>query len=174
MASTNFLFAIGVDEAPQSGASFLVSFLNIGERVANSSKNFLLFGVNVNNYGVAVILVMVSQLKNLETEVYTMNIEGKGYFVEFKVNLLPNNMKMLPYLGERFKNAANIFTTFPSVNTRITKIIFPKNLVYKVILVRKHLYEKKWLVLLKVLLKKIICAGKYKGMHVSSKSDIIY
>lgn len=122
---------------------------------------------------------MVSQLKNLETEVYTMNFEGilrisLWYFVEFKFNLLPNNMKMLPYLGERFKNAANIFATFPSVNTRITKIIFPKNLVYKVILVRKHLYEKKWLVLLKGLLKKIICTGKYKGMHVSSKSDIIY
>lgn len=122
---------------------------------------------------------MVSQLKNLETEVYTMNFEGilrisLWYFVEFKVNLLPNNMKMLPYLGERFKNAANIFTTFPSVNTRITKIIFPKNLVYKVILVRKHLYEKKWLVLLKGLLKKIICTGKYKVMHVSSKSNIIY
>ena len=76
MASTNFLFAIGVDEAPQSGTSFSVSFLNIGERVTSSSKNFLLFGVNVNNYGVAVILFMVSQLKNLETEVYTMNFEG--------------------------------------------------------------------------------------------------
>ena len=86
-----------------------MSFLNIGERVTN----FLLFGVNVNNYGVAVILVMVSQLKNLETEVYTMNIEGKGYFVEFKVNLLPNNMKMLPYLRKDSKMLQIFLQRFP-------------------------------------------------------------
>ena len=35
-----FLVAIGGDEAPQSGTSFLMPFLNIGKRVASSSEKF--------------------------------------------------------------------------------------------------------------------------------------
>ena len=86
-----FLIAIGGDEAPQCGTSFLVSFLNIGKRVASSSENFLLFGANVKENGVVVrryISFMLSQLKPLENEVYTVNVQGKEYFIEFKVELL--------------------------------------------------------------------------------------
>ena len=114
-----FLIAIGGDEAPQSGTSFLVSFLNIGKRVASSSENFLLFGANVKENGVVVrryISFMLSQLKTLENEVYTVNVQGKEYFIEFKVELLPNDMKMLAFLGGELTNAAYFFTTFANVN----------------------------------------------------------
>ena len=64
---TFFLIAIGSDEAPQSGTSFLVSFLNIGKQVASSSENFLLFGAYyVKENGVVVrryTLFILSQLK---------------------------------------------------------------------------------------------------------------
>ena len=60
-----FLIAIGGNEAPQSGTSFLVSFLNIGKRVASSSENFLLFGANVKENSVVrrYISFMLSQLE---------------------------------------------------------------------------------------------------------------
>ena len=42
-----FLFSIGGDEAPSSGTTFLVSFINAGKRVCSSFENFLIFGGNV-------------------------------------------------------------------------------------------------------------------------------
>ena len=114
-----FLIAIGGDEAPQSGTSFLVSFLNIGKRVVSSSESVLLYGANVKENGVFVrryISFMLSQLKTLENEVYTVNVQGKEYCIEFKVELLPNDMKMLAFLRGELTNAAYFFTTFANVN----------------------------------------------------------
>ena len=96
-----------------------MTFLNIGKRVASSSENFLLFGANVKENGVVVrryISFMLSQLKTLENEVYTVNVQGKEYFIEFKVEFLPNDMKMLAFLGGELTNAAYFFTTFANVN----------------------------------------------------------
>ena len=104
-----FLIAIGGDEAPQSGTSFLVSFLNIGKVVASTSENFLLLGANVKENGVIVkryISFMLSQLKTLENEVYTVNVQANKYFTEFKVELLPKNMKMIEFLGGELTNVA--------------------------------------------------------------------
>ena len=42
---------------------------------------------------------MLSQSKTLENEVHTVNVQGKESFIEFKVELLPNDMKMLAFLG---------------------------------------------------------------------------
>ena len=42
-----FAFAIGGDEAPGAGTSYLVSFLNCGKRVASSFENFLIYGANI-------------------------------------------------------------------------------------------------------------------------------
>ena len=42
-----FLVAVGGDEAPESGTAFLISFFNVGERIACSKENYLLFAFNV-------------------------------------------------------------------------------------------------------------------------------
>ena len=42
--STLFLMCIGGDEAPGSGMAYLISFMNVGKRIASSSENFLFFG----------------------------------------------------------------------------------------------------------------------------------
>ena len=113
------IFLLASDEAPQSGTSFLVSFLNIGKRLASSSGNFLLFGANVKENGAVVrryISFMLSQLKILENKVYTVNAQGKEHFIEFKLGLLPNDMKILAFLGEESINAAYFFKTFANVN----------------------------------------------------------
>ena len=111
-----FLIAIGCDEAPQSGTSFLVSFLNIGKQ--SSSENFLLFGANIKKNGFVVrryISFMLSQLNTLENEVYTVSVQGKEYF-SITVELLPNDMKMLAFLEGELTNAAYFFTTFANMN----------------------------------------------------------
>ena len=108
-----------------------MSFLNIAKQVASSSENFLLFGANVKENGVVVrryILFMLSQLKTLENEVYTVNVQGKEYFIEFKVELLPNDMKMLAFLGGELTNTANFLQPLPMC-TGMSKMTFPRNLV---------------------------------------------
>ena len=83
-----FLIPIDGDEATQSGKSVLMLFLNIKKRVAISSENCLLFGVNIKENSVVVrrnILFMLSQLKTLKNEDYIVNVYGKECFIEFKV-----------------------------------------------------------------------------------------
>ena len=45
-----FLFAVGGDDCPfgknESACSFLLSFINVGKRVASSNDNFVIFGAN--------------------------------------------------------------------------------------------------------------------------------
>ena len=41
--SVLFLIAIGGDEAPVAGTTFLMSFLNVGKRITSSAENFLTF-----------------------------------------------------------------------------------------------------------------------------------
>ena len=53
-----FLVAFGGDGCPfgknESACSFLISFLNVGKRVASSSDNFLVFGGNVEETSLTV------------------------------------------------------------------------------------------------------------------------
>ena len=85
-----FLFSIGGDEAPASGTSFLVSFLNAGKRVCSSFDNFLIFGGNVKENGVIIqryVKKLVSDIKYLESSSFNMNVDGKSFKVEFKLEL---------------------------------------------------------------------------------------
>ena len=62
-----FLVPIGGDEAPVAGTTFLISFLNVGKRIASSLENYLLFGANVKENGIIVrryIMKLVSELKH--------------------------------------------------------------------------------------------------------------
>lgn len=57
-----FLVAFGGDGCPfgknKSACSFLVSFLNVGKRVASSADNFLTFGANCESESCAVVKIM--------------------------------------------------------------------------------------------------------------------
>ena len=50
-----FLVTIGGDEAPGSGTAFLISFLNVGKRIASSFENYLIFGGDVKEDGRVVL-----------------------------------------------------------------------------------------------------------------------
>ena len=117
--SLMFLLAVGGDEAPVTGTSFLLSFLNVGRRICSSFENYLLFGANVKENGIVVrrfILKFMSELKHLESAVFTVNVGGKQHLVEFKLKALPNDMKMLAFLAGELSNAAYYFSTFANVH----------------------------------------------------------
>ena len=46
-----FLLAVRGDEAPVTGTSFLIYFVNVGKRIASSFDNYLVFGANIKENG---------------------------------------------------------------------------------------------------------------------------
>ena len=114
-----FLFSVGGDEAPAPGTSFLVSFLNAGKRVCSSLDNFLSFGGNVKENGVIIqryVKKLVSDIKYLESSSFNINVDGKSFKVEFKLELLPNDMKMLAFLAGELTNSAYYSSTLANVH----------------------------------------------------------
>jgi len=117
--SSVFLIAIGGDEAPGSGTTFLISFLNIGCRIASSQENFLTFGANVSESGLVVrnyVKKLVSELQYLEQNIFQVNVNDHLINVEFKVESFPNDMKMLAFLAGELTNSSYYFTTFANVH----------------------------------------------------------
>ena len=115
-----FLLALGGDEAPGSGTSFLLSFLNVGQRIASSFENFLIFGGNVKESGEIVkryVLHLMWEIKELENNIYSIEKEnGECVNVEFRLKLLPNDLKMLAFLAGELTVSAFYFSTFGNVN----------------------------------------------------------
>lgn len=54
-------------------------------------------------------------MKYLESQVFTLTVANVDHFVEFKVQSLPNDMKMLAFLAGEHTNSATYFTTFANV-----------------------------------------------------------
>ena len=113
-----FVLAFGGDAAPGYGTSFLVSFLNAGRRVMSSSENFLVFGGNVDEtskISSRFIQKFMLDIKFLESNVFKLEMNDKVYNVEFRLNELPNDMKMLAFLAGELTNSAHYFLTFANV-----------------------------------------------------------
>ena len=114
-----FLFSIGGDEAPSSGTAFLVSFLNIGKRVCSSFENFLIFGGNVKENGEIIkryVAKLVVDINYLESQTFDIKVNDKNVQVKFKLEMLPNDLKMLAFLAGELNNAAFHFSTFANAN----------------------------------------------------------
>ena len=93
-----FAIAIGGNSAPGTGMSVLVSFLNIGQKIANSAEQFLLFGTDVEeNLEIVTTFIrkLVHDLEILENNIYDISVMWQIKKIEFKVTDLPNDMKML-------------------------------------------------------------------------------
>ena len=87
-----FLVAFGGDGCPfgknESACSFLISFLNVGKRVASSSDNFLVFGANIEESSIIVkryVQSVCKQIADLEGNVFEIN----GLHVNFQFQELP-------------------------------------------------------------------------------------
>ena len=113
----SFLFcvSIGGDSAPICGMSILVSFLNVGSRIASSDEQFTLFGADVSENSIIVskfIEKLVVDMKYLEKETFSIDIEGDFVQAEFAFSELPNDMKMLSFLAGELSNSSFYFSTF--------------------------------------------------------------
>ena len=119
-----FLLAFGGDGAPckeGTATSFLVSFLNVGERISSSTENFLTFGSNVKENGVVTrkyLEATLQELKEIESKTFTINVNGSNKLVEFQLAEMPNDMKMPAFLAGELSNSAFYFSSFANVNQK--------------------------------------------------------
>jgi hypothetical protein len=97
--------------------SWLVSFLNVGPRVASPNDNFLLFGANCKEtHGVVVKFAKLirDQSAAIELKTYVMcDVQ-----VKFTFDLVPSDMKFLVFLNGELSNAATYFSSFANYNER--------------------------------------------------------
>ena len=117
--SIMFGIAIGGDGAPAVGTSLLISFVNVGKRIASSSETFMIFGGDVDETSVAVrkyASILLCDLRYLESKVFEIDVGDKSVKVEFSVAELPNDMKMLAFLCGELTNSATYFSSFANVS----------------------------------------------------------
>lgn len=117
----NFLVAIGADGAPfgkcNEACSWLVSFLNVTERVSSPYDNFLICGGNCVEDHPSMIeygKLLRSQISDLEKKTFTV----KGLQVNFTFKLVPSDMKWLSKFSGELSNAATYPNPFANVNQK--------------------------------------------------------
>ena len=114
-----FKVAIGGDGAPfgkwDQSMSWLISFLNVGPRVASPNDNFLLFGANCKEDHEVVVRYTKKLTADIEViEKKTYSVMGKD--VTFSFDLLPGDMKFLAFINGELSNSAKYFSSFANVS----------------------------------------------------------
>ena len=115
----HFLVAIGADGAPfgkaNEACAWLVSFINVLERVASPYDNFLVCGANcaedhpsMLEYGKQIR----SEISSIESQEFSVN----GQLVKFQFKLVPSDMKWLSKFSGELSNAA----TYPNPFSNVT------------------------------------------------------
>ena len=114
-----FKVAIGGDGAPfgkwDQAMSWLISFLNVGPRVASPNDNFLLFGANCKEDHKVIVRFtekLASDIEAIEKKTYTV----MGKEVTFSFDLLPGDMKFLAFVNGELTNSAKYFSSFANVS----------------------------------------------------------
>lgn len=85
----------------------------------SSNENYLLFGANCVENCVPVqrfIAKLMIEIAEIEKQSFTININGTNVSVKFHVAELPNDMKMLAFLGGELSNSAKFFSSFANVS----------------------------------------------------------
>ena len=97
-------------------AAYLVSFLNLLNRVQSCNENHLLLGANCEEdhpLMKAYTLQLTKEMKEVENNVLTTK---KGYQVRFAIKLIPSDMKWASSLSGELSNAATYFSPFANVS----------------------------------------------------------
>ena len=85
-----------------------------------SNENFLLFGANCSENCLPVtrfLKSLVPRIQKVESTTYSISCESETINVKFEIAELPNDMKMLAYLGGELSNSAKYFSSFADVST---------------------------------------------------------
>ncbi|XP_028417825.1 uncharacterized protein LOC114542490 [Dendronephthya gigantea] len=114
-----FQVSIGADGAPfgkyNQATAWLVSFLNVADRVASCDENYLICGANCSEEHQS--MIEYGKLLRKEMEI----IEKKTYLIEgisisFSFELLPADMKWLAFISGELPNSATYFSSFANVS----------------------------------------------------------
>ena len=87
----------------------------MGKRFLSNEDNFLIFRANCSESCEAVekyVAKLVSDIKYLEGRVFKVN----GRDIKFEVSELPNDMKVLCFLGGELSNSAKYFSSFANIS----------------------------------------------------------
>jgi hypothetical protein len=110
----HFRVAISGDGAPfgkwDESMSWLVSFLNVGPRVASPNDKFLLFGANCKEVVVQFCTLLVKGCAEIEQRTYNIG----DVTVKFTFDLVPSDMKFLAFTNAEISNSACYFSSFAS------------------------------------------------------------
>ena len=120
--SNTFHVSLGGDGAPcgkdDSATAWLVGFLNIGQGILSSNENFLLFGANCTENCLPVtrfVAKILTDIQHIEKTIYPIVCNDTTINVKFVFSELPNDMKMLAFLGGELSNSATFFSSFADV-----------------------------------------------------------
>ena len=119
-APGTFLVAIGADGAPfgkdNEATAWLVSFLNLGNRIASCDDNFLILGANCKEDHPAMIKYATQirgEIALIESKQY--QIQGHDIAIKFKFELVPSDMKWLATFSGELSNSATYPSSFANV-----------------------------------------------------------
>lgn len=119
-APGTFLVAIGADGAPfgkdNEATAWLVSFLNLGNRISSCDDNFLILGANCKEDHPAMIKYATQirgEIALIESKQY--QIQGHDIAIKFKFELIPSDMKWLATFSGELSNSATYPSSFANV-----------------------------------------------------------
>ena len=117
----HFRVAVGADGAPfgkdDEATAWLISFLNVGERIASESENFLIAGANCPESHVAMIRYarkLVSDIAYIMLRNYSL--PDSDPVLKFTFELVPADMKWEATFCGAISNSAFYFSSFGNVN----------------------------------------------------------
>ena len=114
----SFQIALGADGAPfgkhNQATAWLVSFLNVADRIASRDENHLICGANCSEEHPSMIQYAKDIRKDIESiEKKSYSIEGEN--VKFSFELIPADMKWLAFISGELPNSATYFSSFANV-----------------------------------------------------------
>jgi ribosomal protein L35 len=122
-----FLVGISADGAPfgkqNEATAWLISFLNLGNRVASCEDNFLVLGANCKEDHP----VMIKYAKQIKDEIAlieskTYHIPGHELEIKFVFELVPADMKWIATFSGELCNSATYNSSFANVTSRLTDL----------------------------------------------------
>lgn len=119
-APGTFLVAIGADGAPfgkdNKATLWLVTFLNLGNRIASCDDRFLLLGANCKEDHPAMIKYATEIRREIVLiESKTYQPQGHDIAINFKFELVPSDMKWLATFSGELTNSATYPSSFANV-----------------------------------------------------------
>ena len=115
----SFQVAIGADGTPfgkyNQATAWLVSFLNVVDRIASCNENHLICGANCSEEHPSMVEYgkqIRKDIERIEKKVYVID----GINVTFSFELVPSDMKWLAFISGELPNSAKYFLSFANVS----------------------------------------------------------